>query len=147
MKNTLGVSAKKFAILNYEDNYYLYSVDDAKFITFSETQKAPLADIVAGLSDRITFTATTSPLYEIMFDASPSKNVNSSASYAYGVVMNNWGDTSNEWDDGCQYTIEEAEDFDATDALAALEEYFHPTNCYDRVEAEVLPFLDEATIG
>ena len=141
VKTALGISPKKFAIISYEGNYYLYSVDDAKFVTYSASQEAPLADVVTGTSDRIDFSATTAPLFEVRFDGSSSKIINSSANYTYGVVMNNWGASSNQWDDGCQYTIEEAGDFDATAALATLKEFFHPTNCYDRVEAEVLPFL------
>ena len=150
VKNSLNVSAKKFAIINYENNYYLYSVTDAKFVVQgSENTKAPLAATVTGTSDRIAFSPTTAPLYQIRFDGSASKifNVSNSSAYPYGIVFNAWGASSNQWDDGCQYTIEEADDFDATDALAALEEFFYPTNYWSRVEEEVVPFLDEATIG
>ena len=141
VKTALSISPKKFAIISYEDNYYLYSVEDAKFVTYSTGEEALLADVVTGTSDRIEFSETTAPLFEVRFDGSSSKILNSSANYTYGIVMNSWGASSNQWDDGCLYTIEAADDFDATNALAALEEFFHPTNCYDRVEAEVLPFL------
>lgn len=147
VKSALGATAKKFAILSYEGNYYLYSVDDQKFVTYSASQKAPLADVITGTTDRIAFSATTTPLYEMRFDGSASKIINSSADYAYGMVFNAWGQASNQWDDGCQYTIEEADNFDATDALAALEEFFHPTNYWNRVEAEVVPFLETTKIG
>ena len=143
VKSALGISAKKFAILSYENNYYLYSVEDAKFVTYESANNAPLAATVTGTADAVAFSATTAPLYELRFDNSASKILNSSANYAYGVVINNWGASSNQWDDGCQYSIEIADDFDATDALAALEAFFHPSNYYDRVEAEVIPFLQD----
>ncbi len=126
VKSALSISAKKFAIISYEGNYYLYSVDDAGFVTYSANQRAPLAATVTGTADAVAFTQTTAPLYEIMFDGSTNKIFNSSSSYTYGMVFNTWGSSSSEWDDGCQYTIEEADDFDPTDALAALEGFFHP---------------------
>ena len=126
VKSALGISAKDFAIINYEGNYYLYSVDDAKFVTYQSAEIAPLAATVTGTSDAISFSQTTNSVYEIRFDNSASKIINSSASYTYGIVVNSWGASSNQWDDGCQYVIYEVGDFDATDALAALEEKFHP---------------------
>lgn len=131
VKSGLSLSPKKFAIINYEENYYLYSVDDAKFVTFDGTAdtKAALAATVTGTSDRITFTQTNNPLYEVKFDGNSTKIINSSnsTSYPYGLVVNNWGSNSGQWDDGCQYTINEADDFDPTDALAVLEAFFHPS--------------------
>ena len=128
VKSSLNISAKKFAIINYEGNNYLYSVDDAKFVTYAGVStEAPLANTVTGTRDRIVFSLTTSPLYEIRFDGSTSKifNASNSQAYPYGLVFNTWGASSSQWDDGCQYTIEEAEAFDPTAALAALEEFFH----------------------
>jgi len=127
VKGALGVSAKKFAILSYEGNYYLYSVEDGQFVTYSTEFNAPLADVVTGTTDRVTFIETTVPLYELRFNNSGSRIINSSSSYTYGIVMNSWGATSNQWDDGCLYSIEEAGDFDPTSALAALDEFFHPS--------------------
>lgn len=127
VKTALSISPKDFAILSYEGNYYLYSVDDEKFVTYESSNNAPLADCITGTSDRISFSATTAPLYELRFDESSSKIINSSASYTYGIVINGWGASSNQWDDGCQYSIEETGDFDPTDALAVLEDFFHPS--------------------
>ncbi len=127
VKSALGISAKKFAIISYENNYYLYSVDDEAFVTYTSRFLAPLASKVTGTSDCVTFAQTTTPLYELMFNGSTSLIINSSAAYTYGITIEGWGDTSNEWDDGCQYTIEEAGDFDPTAALASLAEVFHPS--------------------
>ncbi len=131
VKSGLSLSPKKFAIITYNDNYYLYSVEDAKFVTFSgsEATVASLETTITGTSDRITFSQTNAPLYEIKFDGSNSKIFNStnSSSYPYGIVINSWGSSQSQWDDGCQYTIHEAEDFDPTNALAALDAYFNPS--------------------
>ena len=131
VKTGISSSPKKFAIINYEENYYLYSVDDEMFVTFdgAVNTNAALAATVTGTSDRITFNQTNAPLYEVKFDGSSSKIFNSSnsSSYPYGIVFNGWGATSNQWDDGCQYTINEADDFDPTSAIAALDEFFHPS--------------------
>lgn len=123
IKTSLDVSAKDFAIINFNSKYYLYSVDDEKFVTYQSEQIAPLAATISGTSDAVSFSQTTSPMYVIRFDNDANKNINSSASYTYGVVINNWGSYQSDWDDGCQYIIEEVGDFDATDAIAALSGY------------------------
>ena len=127
VKSALGISPKRFAIISYEENYYLYSVDDEKFVTYTDEQQAPLADYISGTSDRITFTQTVAPLYELKFNGENGKIFNSSASYTYGIVFNTWGSSSSQWDDGCQYSINEADAFDPTSALAALDAFFHPS--------------------
>ncbi len=119
VKTSLGVTAKEFAIINYNNNLYLYSVDDQKFVTYQSEQIAPLANMVSA-TDAVSFSQTTNSVYEIRFDNSASKILNSSASYTYGIVINGWGASSNQWDDGCQYIIEEVGDFDPTQALNAL---------------------------
>lgn len=121
VKTGLGVSAKEFAILNYDGKYYLYSVSDSKFVTYQETQIAPLANLVTGTSDAIAFSQTTNSVFVIRFDNDANKNINSSATYTYGIAINDWGSYESDWDDGCQYIIKEVGDFDATTPLAALE--------------------------
>ena len=123
VKTALGISPKKFAILSYEGKYYLYSVDDEKFVTYKNSTLAPLADVITGTSDHVTFSLTNAPLYQLRFEGSSSKIINSSDSYTYGLTFNSWGASSSQWDDGCMYSIEEADDFDPADALAALNNF------------------------
>lgn len=120
VKSALDIAPKTFAILNYGEHYYLYSVEDKKFVSPS----SELAAMPTGTSDAITFYETSKPLYQLRFD--DSKIINSSGNYAHGIVVNSWGASESQWDDGCQYTIEEADDFDPTAALAALKEVYHP---------------------
>lgn len=137
VKTALGVAAKEFAILNYDSKYYLYSVSDSKFVTYQEEQIAPLANLVTGTSDAIAFSQTTNSVYVIRFDGDANKNINSSATYTYGIAINNWGSYQSDWDGGCQYIIEEAGDFDATTQLAALEDFFHGTTAFNNAIAQL----------
>ena len=121
--NNTGYTASNFAIISYEDNYYLYSVADSKFVgnpvTVDGVNNQPaLTDDLSQVSP-LSFSLTTAPYY---FMAMGSNGVNCS-SYATGIVVNNWTTR----DPGNQYVIEEAADFDPTAALAALEDYFHPS--------------------
>ena len=137
VKTALGISGKEFAIIEFESKYYLYSVSDSKFVTYQASEIAPLADMVTGTSDAIAFSQTTNSVYQIRFDNSDSKILNSSGSYTYGITINGWGDVSGEWDTGNQYIIEEVGDFDATDALAALDEAINGPTAFAAAIAEL----------
>lgn len=142
-RSALGIDAAgEFAIINFEGNKYLYSVGDEKFVTYQSAQIAPLAANVTGTSDAISFSQTTNSVYEIRFDNSASKILNSSGSYTYGIVINSWGANAGEWDDGCQYIICEAGDFDPTDAQDALDDFFNgPTAFANAIAAlKAIPF-------
>ena len=102
--------ATPFAILQYDGNYFLYSTADQKFITGTggETD-TPQPD------DAWTLVKNENGYF--MFKvASTGKvlNVNNSP----GIQINTWGTAETQWDDGNQFIIEEAGDFDPTDALA-----------------------------
>ncbi len=125
MVSSFGTShtASNFAIISYEDNYYLYSVADSKFVgnpvTINSVANQPaLTDDLSNVTP-VNFTLTTAPYY---FMGMGSNGVNVS-SYATGIVVNSWTTR----DDGNQYVIQEAADFDPTAALAVLNEYYHPS--------------------
>lgn len=107
----------QFAIISYEDNYYLYSVADKKFVTNSGT----LSDVpVNGAADAIKMDPKTAPYFFWYFTVAEDKN--------YGVNTNGTGNLGgiviNDWvtaDPGNQYCMIEAADFDPTAALAMLE--------------------------
>ena len=125
MVSTFGTSyaASNFAIISYEDKYYLYSVADSKFVgnptTIDGVKNQPILTNDLSNVTPVTFSLTTAPRY---FMGMGSNGVNVS-NYATGIVVNSWTTL----DAGNQYLIEQAADFDPTDALAALEEYFHPS--------------------
>lgn len=125
MVSTFGTSysVSNFAIISYEDNYYLYSVADSKFVgnpvTINSVAGQPaLTNDISEVSP-LVFSLTNAPLY---FMGMGSNGVNVS-NYATGIVVNSWTTR----DAGNQYVIEQAADFDPTAALAALDEYFHPS--------------------
>ena len=111
------LSGKNFAIISYENAYYLYSVEDAMFVQ----QDGTLGTYPNGST--VSFSATTSPLYQIKFGTN-FLNVNSQN---YGWVINTYSTP----DDGNQFVIIEAGDFDPTDALKKFTDrtpYFEALN-------------------
>ena len=132
MASTAHSSLKKaeaanFAVISYEDNYYLYSVDDKKFVTNS----GELADIpVNGVNDAICMTAQTDPYFMYYFCVGTSDEgnainygLNTNGNDPYGYVINSWMNA----DPGNKYYMVEAADFDATEALKYLAYGIHPT--------------------
>ena len=115
-----------FAILNYEDNYYLYSVADSKFVTNTGALAGNLmTEGFHGTFDAIQMDPNTVPYFFWYFTVAEGTNygLNTNGNDPYGYVINNWMNA----DPGNLYYMVEAADFDATEALAALEGYFHPS--------------------
>ena len=114
------LSGKNFAIISYENAYYLYSVEDAMFVQ----QDGTLGTYPNGST--VSFSATTSPLYQIKFGTN-FLNVNDEN---YGWVINTWSTP----DDGNQFVIIEAGDFDPTNAL---EKFADRTPYYEALNAAI----------
>ncbi len=112
--------AANFAVINYEDHYYLYSVDDNKFVTNS----GALADEpVNGVEDAIIMEAQTDPYFFAYFTIDGTNcGLNTNGNDPYGYVINTWMTV----DAGNQYYLIEAADFDATAPLAILDAIFNP---------------------
>ena len=132
---------QQFAFITYEGNVYLYSVGEGKFAYVDGTKLSLTADVTSAVAaSPVTFGESTNATYKYT-----EPIIVKVGNKMYGVSTGKSPDVfqyDGHPEDGgnCAYIIE-AGSFDATEALALLEEYFHPTNCYDRVEAEVLPFL------
>ena len=111
-----------FAIISYESHYYLYSIDDAKFV-LNTGQLATMP--THGIYDAIIMEKKTSPyfLYTVKVNDETTHGLNTNGIDPYGYVINDYITP----DAGNQYFMLEVADFDATDALAALETYFHPS--------------------
>ena len=113
----------QFAIINYEDNYYLYSVADSKFVANNGSLVEKPSN---GVLDALQMTPKAVPYFMFYFTVSEGTNygVNTNGTGNLGgIVINDWMSA----DAGNQYYMVEAADFDATDALAALYAYFNPT--------------------
>ena len=116
----------KFAILSYENNYYLYSVADDKFVK----NNGELSDrLTNGTEEALKMDPKTNPYFLFYFTINGANyGLNTNGDDPYGYVINSWMTA----DAGNQYRIAEAGDFDPTNALAELEYYFHqaPTVTY-----------------
>ena len=131
---------QQFAFITYEGNVYLYSVSEGKFAYVDGTKLSLTADVTSAVeASPVTLQTSTNATYmysEPIIVTVGGNHFGVSTGFSPDIYKyNSQGDGGN-----CAYIIE-AGSFDATAALALLEEYFHPTNCYDRVEAEVIPFL------
>ncbi len=105
----------QFAIISYKGHYYLYSVADGKFVK----NDGALAEMPTGLEDAIVMDPLTVPYFLYHFNKADAV-INTNGNNPYGYVINNWSNA----DDGNQYYMIEAADFDATNALKALDELF-----------------------
>ena len=112
----------QFAIINYESNYYLYSVTDKKFVANNGHLVEKPSN---GVFDAIQMEAMTVPYFMYYFKINESTNygVNTNGTGNLGgIVINSWMND----DAGNQYYMVEAADFDPEDAWEALDEQFHP---------------------
>ena len=124
--NTLtGAKASQFAVITYEGNYYLYSVADKMFVT---NTGALAATPTHGTADAIQIEARdgwAAPYFMYFFNMENGEKygLNTNGNDPYGYVINSWMTA----DPGNMYYMVEEADFDAADALKALDSQFHPT--------------------
>ena len=112
--------AANFAVLNYQGYLFIYSVADKKFVT----NTGALADEPTnGYEDALIMEAKTDPYFFAYFTIE-GKNcgLNTNGNDPYGYVINTWMTA----DAGNQYYMIEAADFDASEALAVLDDVFRP---------------------
>jgi len=104
---------QQFAIIKYEDQYFLYNVAKQQLLTsansFGETPEP------------VTITATNNATYPWFFSFDSSHNINVNGSGT--VLIDTWSTI----DAGNSNAIIEVADFDPTDAIAMLDAYYHPT--------------------
>ena len=112
----------KFALLNYEDNYYIFSVDENKFIKNDASVALDLTVAGFGIEDAIVMEKKTAPYFLWHFNTE-GKYLNTNGNAPLGYVINSWSTA----DEGNQYYMVEAADFDPTAALAELDAYFNPS--------------------
>ena len=112
----------KFALLNYEDHYYIFSIDENKFIKNDASVALDLTSVGFSTDDAIVMEAKTAPYFLWHFNTT-GKYLNTNGNQPLGYVINSWSTA----DEGNQYYMVEAGDFDPTAALAELNAYFHPS--------------------
>lgn len=132
----------KFALLKYDDNYYIYSIDEGKFIRNSAALSADLIADGFSAEDAIVMEAKTAPYFLWHFNAD-DKYLNTNGNAPLGYVINNYSTP----DQGNQYYMVEADNFDPTAALAELDAYFNPSylvtyNIKDEFGTQIATFPD-----
>ncbi len=114
-------TTQQFAFIEYESNYYLYSVSESKFISKSDRYTT----LTAQPGDNVTLLAssgsTTHPVVVALQDGAYQMGVSNGYTPA---VITFWNDVS---DGGNRVLLTPVDDFDPTAALQALENYFHPS--------------------
>lgn len=113
----------KFAIIKYENQYYLYNIATQKFLTSAKTFSV--------LGEPVTITDTGNANYPWFFSFGSGKNINIDGNGT--VIINSYGTK----DEGNSNAIIEVGSFDPTAAIAMLQ------NNYERVKSEILPFIYE----
>ena len=103
-----SIDNQQVAIINYNDEYYLYSVNNQKFLRSTNTLGAPEA---------VQISATGNSDYPWFFKFDDSHNINVSDG---NVLIDTWGTI----DDGNSNAILEAGKYDLSDAIAQLDAAF-----------------------
>lgn len=146
VKTGIGATAGEFAVITYNDQTYLYSVADKKF-----AYRDPNADNNGWYTVRFdnSFLEPTKIHYTGVKAEYPycitigGYIANSASSTNTGVVVNTWNSAT---DGGNQTAFVEAGDFDPTEALAALDNFYsNQLNVIYRIVDADGNVLDELT--
>lgn len=110
-------TASTFAILKFKGDYYLYSIADRRFINiYGHETDAPIDGY--GTCMKVS---TRDSLFVLDFcknDTLSTLNMNEDD----GICLTDWGTTNGKFDVGNQFIIEEAGDFDPTEAFSMMQE-------------------------
>lgn len=123
VKTDINATTSEFAFIPYNDQYYIYSISDKKFlhrnpepytndwsnIQLSDTHMDPFKVNYVGSKADYPYTLTMGGYV-----------TNTAANTTYGVVLNSYAEDN----DGNQIAIIETGDYDLTEAKKILEEYF-----------------------
>lgn len=100
-------SVTPFLVFYYNDNFYLYSVEANAFVTYS----GGLTRTNITEENAVNITRNSNGYFMISFVATRRVlNINTNP----GLAINNWGTSVEEYDEGNQFTIEVAGDFDSS---------------------------------
>lgn len=122
-----------FAIIEHGGAYYFYSVKDKRFIDYGQCERD---EPLASLDCAVDIHQKADSCFVFDFKACKpvcSLNVNS----AYGPHATNNGTFNEMYDDGNLFMLEEAGDFDPTEALAMLQE--RPDQEYEAALKSITP--------
>ena len=113
----------KFALLNYEDNYYIFSIDENKFVKNDASVALDLTTVGFSTEDAMVMVPQDGvEAYFLWHFNATDKYLNTNGNQPLGYVINYYSTP----DPGNKYYMVAVDDFDPTDALAELDAYFHP---------------------
>ena len=119
--NTSGTDLKNFAIISYEDKTFLWSEEDGKWVKKDGTFTENVADVAESSQLILTTEGVRNGVKPLFFGGLGDYGINTNA--GGHVAANNWTTR----DDGNEFVIKENGDFDPTNAVTALDNYFHPS--------------------
>ena len=119
--NTTDTDLKNFAIISYEGKLFLWSEEDSKWVKKDGTFTENVADIAESSQLVLTAEGVRNGVKPLFFGGIGNHGINTNA--GGHVAMNDWTTR----DDGNEFVIKANGDFDPTNAITALDNYFHPS--------------------
>ena len=114
-------AAQQFAFVSYGGNYYLYSISEAKFIS----KDGNYTTLTSQPGDNVTLLASSGSSTHPVVVALSNGAYQCGISNGYNpAVITHYNDLA---DAGNRVLLTEVDDFDPTNALAALDNYFNPS--------------------
>ena len=113
----------KFAVIKYEDKYFLYSAEEGKFVKKDGSLANNIYTEGFSAEDAVVLSDQGGGLFMMAFNvADHIINVNTTQPLGYVINYYSTPDPGNKF-----FMVAEAS-FDPTNALATLQEFFHPTH-------------------
>lgn len=116
-------TASTFALIRYEDSYYVYSVQRRRFINvlFAETDDP----LLRSYAEKNWCAVDIHPeeghfVFDFWADHSAGKVFTLNVNSGNGLIITDWGTMNGVYDDGNLFTFEDAGPFDPTEALEML---------------------------
>lgn len=147
-KTSLGVTAGRFAIISYNNAYFLYSIDDKAFFNRSTIKNSSDAydakEVTIGPFDALTISSSSNSLYPFKLAIGGELNIiNSWDGRTYGINVEYYGSE----DDGNCYAIEATDEFfNPQEAINILDNYYgKPTVKFQVVNSsdDILASMEE----
>ena len=113
----------KFALLNYESKYFLYNTEENMFVKKDGSLANNIYTDGFSAEDAVVLTEQGGGLFMMAFNVADHV-INVNSNQPLGYVINNYSTP----DPGNKFFMVAEASFDPTNALATLQEFFHPTH-------------------
>ena len=113
----------KFAVINYESKYFLYNTEENMFVKKDGSLANNIYTDGFSAEDAVVLTEQGGGLFMMAFNVADHV-INVNSNQPLGYVINNYSTP----DPGNKFFMVAEASFDPTNALATLQEFFHPTH-------------------